>query len=86
VIEGSENLAHVDHFFPHTLKKFNIINLVDGVWNLVLACQKCNSSKSARVPQQRYLERLYTRNEFLIVSHHPLRENPNKTNWRFQKR
>ena len=50
---------------------------LDGVWNLVLACRRCNrgaGGKSARVPKQPLLERLSRRNEFLIESHHPLRE------------
>jgi hypothetical protein len=42
-----------------------------------LACPKCNrgeNGKFAAVPKIEYLERLYTRNSFLINSHHPLRE------------
>ncbi|MEP0871146.1 hypothetical protein NDA01_15155 [Trichocoleus desertorum AS-A10] len=74
VDERSPNLAHVDHFFPHTLKQFEFIGIVDGVWNLVLACQSCNLRKSSCVPHLNYLSRLHTRNEFLISSHHPLRE------------
>lgn len=52
------------------------INL-NGVWNLVLACPNCNrgaNGKFAKVPSIKYLERLHKRNEFLISSHHPLRE------------
>ena len=52
------------------------INL-DGVWNLVLACPNCNrgsDGKFAKVPAIKYLNRLHKRNEFLISSHHPLRE------------
>ena len=52
------------------------INL-NGVWNLVLACPNCNrgaNGKFAKVPSVKYLERLHKRNEFLISSHHPLRE------------
>jgi hypothetical protein len=67
----------VDHFFPHLLKATSLGALVDGVWNLVLACPRCNrgvNGKSDRVPSLRLLERLNTRNEFLIASHHPLRE------------
>jgi 5-methylcytosine-specific restriction endonuclease McrA len=66
----------VDHFFPHALKVYGFEN-VDGVWNLVLACYTCNrgiGGKSASLPKLRLLERLHTRNEFLINSHHPLRE------------
>jgi hypothetical protein len=67
----------VDHFFPHTLKNLGLGAPIDGVWNLVLACRRCNrgiAGKSDRVPSIRLLERLSTRNEFLIASHHPLRD------------
>lgn len=66
----------VDHFFPHTLKQFGF-SAIDGVWNLVLSCRDCNrgtSGKLARVPSLTLLARLSRRNEFLIGSHHPLRE------------
>lgn len=71
-------LAEVDHFFPHTLKKRGGLGAaVDGVWNLVLACRSCNrgtQGKLDQLPSLRLLERLHARNEFLITSHHPLRE------------
>lgn len=66
----------VDHFFPHALKVAGL-HSVDGVWNLVLACARCNrgvNGKADRLPGLALLERLSTRNEFLIASHHPLRE------------
>jgi hypothetical protein len=68
--------THVDHFFPHRLKEAGF-TAIDGVWNLVLACARCNGGpggKFDRVPSIKLLERLSTRNEFLIGSHHPLRE------------
>ena len=71
---GNYDLAHVDHFLPHVLKEGREIRNLDGVWNLVLACQTCNTEKSAQVPQVKYLSRLNTRNNYLISSHHPLRE------------
>ncbi len=76
---GHEYLCDVDHFFPHTLGWFLPKDRVslDGVWNLVLSCRECNrgkQGKSARVPAIRFLERLHRRNEYLIGSHHPLRE------------
>lgn len=67
----------VDHFFPHALKQAGFGNSVDGIWNLVLSCQTCNrgaKGKFARIPTVRLLARLHKRNEFLISSHHPLRE------------
>ena len=60
-------------FLPHVLIDGREIRNLDGVWNLVLACQTCNRSKLARAPQVKYLTRLNTRNNYLITSHHPLR-------------
>lgn len=73
----SDKLAEVDHFFPHTLVSQMDSGNINGVWNLVLACEKCNrgaDGKFAKVPHIKFLERLSKRNEFLISSHHPLRE------------
>lgn len=70
------NLADVDHFFPWALRHHLPAN-INGVWNLVLACQACNRGAAGKfdlVPALLLLERLHTRNEFLITSHHPLRE------------
>lgn len=67
----------VDHFFPHTLKQHGFGLPIDGIWNLVLACKDCNrgvGGKFTCVPSLKLLERLSRRNEFLIGSHHPLRE------------
>ena len=75
--ENSENLCDVDHFFPHVLQQQCPNINFDGVWNLVLTCQDCNrgnNGKFAKLPALKYLERLHTRNEYLISSHHPLRE------------
>ncbi|BBA35370.1 uncharacterized protein sS8_3432 [Methylocaldum marinum] len=74
---GSDDLADVDHFFPHMLKRCDSTKPLDGVANLVLACQNCNrgeNGKFERLPSVELLERLYNRNEYLITSHHPLRE------------
>lgn len=67
----------VDHFFPHILKQYGWGPLIDGIWNLVLSCRDCNrgqDGKFASVPTTKLLARLSNRNEFLITSHHPLRE------------
>jgi hypothetical protein len=69
--------TEVDHFFPHVLSQDRSFQSIDGIWNLVLACVACNSGsggKAARIPTIRLLERLEIRNNFLISSHHPLRE------------
>lgn len=68
--------ADVDHFFPWALRRLLPGN-INGVWNLVLACSRCNRGAAGKfdlVPTLSLLERLYRRNEFLITSHHPLRE------------
>jgi hypothetical protein len=74
---GDEDLADVDHFFAHKLKNCNPGKPIDGVANLVLSCRDCNrgeNGKFDRLPSVDLLERLYSRNEYLISSHHPLRE------------
>ena len=73
---GDERLCAVDHFFPHVHKmQLNDVGVnVNGVWNLVLADKFVNLDKSAKIPEIRYLERLYKRNEFYIASKHPLGE------------
>jgi hypothetical protein len=77
-VESTSKLcADVDHFHPRTLVQVASSLNLDGVWNLVLACRNCNrgvDGKSSRLPQRKFLERLDTRNEFFITSHHPLRE------------
>ena len=74
--QNSPNIAHVDHFFPYILKDKGFGPLVNGVWNLVLACPTCNGSgeKGAKVPSQTLVKRLHRRNEYLIGSNHPLKE------------
>lgn len=73
----SSELADVDHFFSHKLTFCSKGKPIDGVANLVLACKECNrgsSGKFDRLPSIDLLERLSQRNEYLIKSHHPLRE------------
>ena len=67
----------VDHFFPWVLKERRYMPDADCVWNLVLACQRCNrgeQGKLARVPVAALIKRLHERNNWLTDSHHPLRE------------
>lgn len=74
---GEDMNTDVDHFFPHKLKTAGLNLHVDGIWNLVLSCHTCNRGvrgKFDRIPSIKLLQRLHTRNEFLIGSHHPLRE------------
>jgi len=69
--------AEVDHFFPWILKSRREMPDADGVWNLVLACRSCNRGergKFAAVPASPLVARLNERNNWLVDSHHPLRE------------
>ena len=74
VSPGSPQLCQVDHFLPHLNKQAHLPANINGVWNLVLADRAINNAKSARVPELRFLQRLYQRNEFFIASKHPLAE------------
>jgi hypothetical protein len=76
VVKGSPDLCDVDHFLPHLNKEVHAKNGVNinGVWNLVLTDSIMNKEKSAKVPEKRFLDRLYNRNEFYIESKHPLAE------------
>ncbi len=70
---GDTALADVDHFIPWSVK--HIIPSINGIWNLVLACQGCNRwQKSAQLPHLDFLYRLHARNEYFINSHLPIRE------------
>jgi hypothetical protein len=69
--------ADVDHFFPWVLKERGEMRDADGVWNLVLACRSCNRGERGKftaVPSPRLVARLHERNNYLVDSHHPLRE------------
>lgn len=73
--DGDE--TEVDHFFPHLLALDPAFPLINGIWNLVLSCRRCNAGtngKHAKIPTIKLLARLHKRNSYLIDSHHPLRE------------
>ena len=77
LIQNVSVTGEVDHFFPHRLKGISTFPNINGVWNLVLACRRCNRGergKFDRVPALKFLKRLHIRNNYLISSHHPLRE------------
>ena len=74
---GDENLADVDHFFPHVLQRKGILGNLNGVWNLVLACQACNRGSGGKfdaIPSLTHVNRLAKRNEYLCESHNPLQQ------------
>jgi len=72
----SKKICAVDHFLPHIHKRHHHSEgaNINGVWNLVLADAEVNNDKRARIPERRFLERLFNRNEFYIESKHPLAE------------
>ncbi|WP_243459280.1 HNH endonuclease domain-containing protein [Metabacillus bambusae] len=58
-LSDNERETHVDHFIPWSFVQS------DNIWNLVLSCNKCNSSKSDRLPTRGYLEDIIERNHKL---------------------
>jgi hypothetical protein len=75
--DTEDGRIEVEHFLPFRLAKTQVGRAVDQIWNLTLSCTRCNrgpGGKFDRIPSIELLGRLHTRNEFLIESHHPLRE------------
>jgi 5-methylcytosine-specific restriction endonuclease McrA len=60
--------GHVDHVIPRQFVQH------DAVWNLVLAHGFCNQHKSDQLPGPNFVQQLVERNEHLIASNHPLRQ------------
>jgi hypothetical protein len=74
--KNDKNTSAVDHFLPH-VNKIEHAKLganINGVWNLVLSDSSVNLDKKAKIPEKRFLERLFNRNEFFLESKHPLAE------------
>ena len=59
---------HVDHVIPHTAVQH------DEIWNLVLSHEQCNLWKSDFLPQKHFVQRLINRNESVLKSDLPLKE------------
>jgi hypothetical protein len=74
--KNDQNICEVDHFLPHANKIAHSTTgaNINGVWNLVLAESKINLNKRTKIPEKRFLHRLFNRNEFYIESKHPLAE------------
>ena len=77
---NQENTCDVDHVIPMSIQYGTIYDLqLNNVWNLVLACQQCNrweqGGKASQMPKLHFMHRLHQRNEYLIESNHPLKEN-----------
>ncbi|WP_269915569.1 HNH endonuclease [Acinetobacter sp. HY1485] len=77
---NKKNTCDVDHVIPMSIQYASKYDLqLNEVWNLVLACQECNrweqGGKAGNVPLKKYILALNKRNEWLIESNHPLKEN-----------
>jgi hypothetical protein len=59
---------HVDHVIPHDAIQH------DEIWNLVLSHEQCNLWKSNFLPQKHFVQRLINRNESVLKSDLPLKE------------
>lgn len=55
------HVEHVEHVIPWSYV------YEDRIWNLVIACETCNSSKSDQTPENHYIERLNKRNRELLI-------------------
>lgn len=56
-----KKIVHVDHFIPWSY----IQN--DQLWNFVISCPTCNTSKSNKLPIEKYLAAIIAQNEALMV-------------------
>lgn len=61
ILSSGKRQTHVDHFIPWSFAQS------DHIWNLVLSCNTCNSSKSDKLPERTFLEVMVDRNEELIA-------------------
>ena len=55
-LPNERKTVHVDHFIPWSYI------FEDELWNLVLACGRCNIKKHSSLPQEDYIEKLVKRN------------------------
>lgn len=81
LLSAESRAVHVDHVYAFSLMTRTSWGGPDlnGVWNLVAACQGCNLSKSARMPRGNEVERLLARNDAIAGSPHPLRRTLERT-------
>jgi len=72
-LEELDITTHVDHVIPFSLRKYITLD-IDHVWNLVNACQNCNLDKFNKLPSKKFIDNLFFRNEWYILSNHPLKD------------
>lgn len=59
--------VHVDHIIPRQLVQH------DEIWNLALSHAFCNTQKSDALPPPHFIYKMIERNEYFIVSNHPIK-------------
>ncbi|MEQ1448505.1 HNH endonuclease domain-containing protein [Acinetobacter lwoffii] len=74
------NTCDIDHVIPMSIQYGSTYDLqLNEIWNLVLACKECNrwdhGGKAGNLPHLQFILQLHQRNEYLIESNHPLKEN-----------
>ncbi|MFC0469279.1 HNH endonuclease domain-containing protein [Halalkalibacter kiskunsagensis] len=75
-LSGKKRETHVDHFIPWSFVQS------DQLWNLVLSCNRCNSSKSDKLPDRSFLEFILDRNFELT---HKIQDDTLMTNYKSKK-
>jgi len=60
LLQKDSSKTPVDHFIPWSFVKD------DKMWNFVLACQNCNSSKNNKLPKKPFINIILKRNEKLL--------------------
>ena len=63
---------HVDHVIPH--KAIQHTDMANEIWNLVLAHEHCNENKRDYRPPKHFVQKLIDRNESVLKSDLPLKE------------
>lgn len=71
--------THVDHFIPWSFVQS------DQLWNLVLTCATCNSSKSDKLPVQTYLTHIVDRNKTMQNHSHLITNMKDLQNYKEEK-
>ncbi|SEH83569.1 HNH endonuclease [Halobacillus karajensis] len=71
--------THVDHFIPWSFVQS------DQLWNLVLTCSHCNTSKNDKLPVRDYLSLVVERNEVLVGHQEIVTQNQHLMNYKEEK-
>lgn len=78
-LEKTTVQTHVDHFIPWSFVQS------DQLWNLVLTCSTCNSSKSDKLPVRPFLNSIIDRNHYLVNQQELLLQDQSLANYKEDK-